>query len=301
MCKKHKYTIAIRETGALSIKRIAEGAKAKPHNILEKSIKKSSVARGHGTNATEVLTKLQQWDLDGFVGRWGANHELIGVRIDKIPDTVLEQLEIYRMEEGNNEPYVNQESGIAYVPLKLNEDGGGLAIEALKRIPEWKTYLYTGDYDLHEAYSAGAGGGQIPEASSAKVSLLNRLNKEIKSKGENSSMRSGKATLEGDIKTVHVEGDYAMFQHGDQATYRMNQHFEAKALEKTVAELVLAVATESDEPLAWCKRGEWFVTLNKKEHDIFGEKNNIKKPHVWSDKEDEKMKIPGGKKTEKYI
>ena len=74
VCKKHKYTIAIRETGALSIKRIEEGAKAKPHNILEKSIKKSSVNREYDTNADEVLAKLKEWDLDGFVGHWGANH-----------------------------------------------------------------------------------------------------------------------------------------------------------------------------------------------------------------------------------
>lgn len=294
ICKKYKYIIAIRETGALSIKRIEEGAKAKPHSILEKSIKESSVKKGYEKNADEVLAKLKEWDLDGFVGHWGANHELIGVRIDKIPDPILKQLNLYRQQEDSKEPYVNQEESAKYVPLNLNEDGGGLAIKALKQIPEWKTYLYTGDYDLHEAYKVGQ--GQIPEATKEKVNLLNNLNKGIEDRpGEARLIKGNKGT-----KTVEVEGDHAMFQHGDQATYRMNQHLEAQALEKKVAKLVRAVATESDEPLAWCNMGKWFVTLNKKEHDIFRQKNKLTKPHVWRNEEDRRT-ANGDKKTEKYI
>ena len=203
-------------------------------------------------------------------------------------------LNLYCQEEGSKEPYVNQKKSAKYVPLNLNEDGGGLAIKALKRIPEWKTYLYTGDYDLHEAYKVGR--GQIPEATREKVDLLNNLNKGIKDRPAEARLTKGKKNT----KTVKVEGDYAMFQHGDQATYRKNQHLEAQALEEKVAELVRAVATESDEPLAWCRMGDWFVTLNKTEHDIFRQKNKLKKSHVWSDKEDRRM-ASGDKKTEKYI
>ena len=292
VCKKHKYIIAIRETGALSIKRIEEGAKAKPHSMLEKSIKESSVRKGYEKNVDGVLAKLKEWDLDGFVGHWGANHELIGVRIDKIPQPILEKLNSQK--EGSNESYVNQKKSAKYVPLNLNEDGGGLAIKALKRIPEWKTYLYTGDYDLHEAYKVGQ--GQIPEATREKVNLLNNLNKGIEDRpGEARLTRGNNGT-----ETVELEGERAMFQHGDQATYRMNQHLEAQALEEKVAKLVRAVATESDEPLAWCRMGDWFVTLNKKEHDIFRQKNKLTKPHVWRDVEDLKTEN-GDKKTEKYI
>ena len=289
VCKKYKYTIAVRETGPLSIKRIAEVAKAKPHTILEKSIKESSLKRGHENNATEVLRKLVAWDLDGFVGHWNANNELIGVRIDKIPPEVRRVI------------YMETDGNIRYVPLNVNsslQSGGGFPIKQLQKLEGWQRYLYTGDYDLHEAYSAGAGGGQIPEATQEKVRLLNRLNQGIESKGTNSTMRSGEAKLEGNPKRVHVEGDYAMFQHGDQATYRMNQHLEAKALQSEVAQLVSAVATESNEPIAWCRMGEWFVTLEKHEHDVFRMVNNIKKPHTWSDKEDQRTKV--GKHKERY-
>ncbi|QLE45116.1 hypothetical protein FD723_32765 (plasmid) [Nostoc sp. C052] len=287
VCEKNKYTIAIRETGPLSIRRIAEGAKAKPHTILEKSIKESSVKKGYNNQAQEVLTKLEQWDLDGFVGHWNANNELIGLRIDNIPPKVERQV------------YIQKDNGIPYVPLNVNLPGGGLAILRLKRVTGWKQYLYTGDYDLHEIYSAGAGGGQIAEATPEKVRLLDRLNKGIQSQGRNSAMRSGKAELQGDPKRVHVEGEYAMFQHGDQATYRMNQHLEAQEMESNVAQLVQAVATESDEPIAWCRMGKWFVTLDKYEHDVFRIMHGIKKPHTWNNSEDQRTKT--GKHTEQYL
>jgi hypothetical protein len=288
VCQKHKYTIAIRETGALSIKRIAEGAKAKPHTILEKSIKKSSLERGHAQTANEILSKLEKWDLDGFVGHWNQDHQLIGLRIDNIPQEVEQQVDVHR------------DQGIPYVLLDLNSSDGGPTIVQLKKLTDWKKYLYTGDYDLHEAYSAqGGGGGQIPEATTQKVDLLNRLNEGVRTQGENSAMRGGKATLHGETNRVHVEGDYAMFQHGDQATYRMNQHLEAQELKTQVAKLVPAVATESEEPIAWCKMGQWFVTMNKLEHDVFRRVNKIKKPHTWSQKEDQRMER--GKQKEQYL
>ena len=47
--------IAIRETGPLSVRCILQGAKAKPHTILEKSIKDSSLRRGYGDQAANML------------------------------------------------------------------------------------------------------------------------------------------------------------------------------------------------------------------------------------------------------
>ncbi|MEK8174702.1 hypothetical protein NKH77_53620 [Streptomyces sp. M19] len=93
-----------------------------------------------------------------------------------------------------------------------------------------------------------------------------------------------------------------MFQHGDQATYRMNQYLEAQAQHKqrtadkrtryleggarrderaeeelapllpVVAKLVRAVATESNEPLGWCREGHWYVTMDRAEHAALREK-----------------------------
>ncbi|MEK8174701.1 hypothetical protein NKH77_53615 [Streptomyces sp. M19] len=91
--------------------------------------------------------------------------------------------------------------GEQYVPLTIGETGGGKDLTTLKSDPNWKRYLYTGDYDLHEVYSTVGGmrgGGQIAEASREKVNLLNRLNAGIAKNSENAGervTRSGWAVL----------------------------------------------------------------------------------------------------------
>ena len=90
VCKEKNYIISIRETGAPSIKRIAQGAKAKPHTILEKSIKTGSVSKAYDPSGKkknlweQIMKVVEALDLDGFVGHWDQSG-LIGVRIDGFP------------------------------------------------------------------------------------------------------------------------------------------------------------------------------------------------------------------------
>ncbi|WP_416971248.1 DUF4157 domain-containing protein [Streptomyces sp. 4F14] len=293
VCAQYHYTIAVRETGEFSIKRIAEGAKPKPHTILEKSIKPSSVKKEYGAEGSaDVLKWLAEEDLDGFVGHWGQGG-LLGVRIDKPSQEVLD-LDIVQ----------TGAKGEQYVPVKVLQPGGGPALTTLKTLSNWKTYLYTGDYDLHEAYSTMggmAGGGQIAEASTEKVNMLNRLNAGVERSSSTPVTRRGKAKLEG--HGLHMEDSaYAMFQHGDQATYRQNQYLEAEAegLKPVVAKLVKAVATESDEPMGWCRWGQWYVTMNKAEHAMLREKWGLTTPNSWSDEVVDRTE-QGKYKTAKYL
>jgi len=290
VCKKYHYTIAVRETGEYSIRRLAEGAKPKPHTILEKSVKPGSVKKEYGAGSKrpeqdlgQVLAWLAQEDLDGFVGHWG-DAGLEGVRIDDPPQSVLD-LGIVQTGPGNEQ----------YVPVTLLQPGGGDALTTLKTaVPNWKTLLYTGDYDLHEAYSwmgAMKGGGQIAEASDAKVHLLNRLNAGVANSSDDPVRRSGRA-VKGDHGLHMKNSAYAMFQHGDQATYRMNQILEAQAegMRPVVAKLVEAVATESNEPMGWCRWGQWYVTMNTDEHKLLREKWGLVTPNTWSDPDKQRTK-----------
>ncbi|MFJ6054885.1 hypothetical protein [Streptomyces sp. NPDC092307] len=277
-CKEHKYTICIRLTGEPSIRRISEGAKPKPHTILEKSIKESSIRAKYGTETAAVAQRLSELDLEGFVGHWG-EQGLLGVRIDNAPQEVL-GLGIVQVGK----------RGESYVPIDIGAQDGGEALVQLKTLTRWKQYLYTGDYDLHEAYAAmGGGGGQIPEATPEKVRLLNRLNSGISNNYEEGGIekvrRSGTAVKENG--TVHMQdgSEYAMFQHGDQATYRMNQYLEAAAEDQRLVKMVRAVATESDEPLAWCHFGQWYVTKNLVEHAILRNRWKLTPPHTWGSAE----------------
>ncbi|WP_407705605.1 DUF4157 domain-containing protein [Streptomyces niveiscabiei] len=290
VCKKYHYTIAVRETGEFSIRRIAEGAKPKPHTILEKSIKPSSVRKEYGREGSQadpeaVLAWLAQEDLDGFVGHWGQGG-LLGVRVD---DPSQEVLDLGIVETGAR--------GEEYVPITVLAPGGGPQLTALRGVPNWQTYLYTGDYDLHEAYSLMGGmrgGGQIAEASQQKVNLLNRLNAGVANSSAVPVRREGTARLEG--HGLHMEDSaYAMFQHGDQATYRMNQYLEAQAegMRPVVAKLVKAVATESDEPMGWCRWGQWYVTMNKDEHKLLRKQWGLTVPNSWTDEVMDRTPGPG--------
>lgn len=298
VCKKHRYTIAVRETGEHSIRRIAEGAKPKPHTILEKSIKDSSVRAKYGPGTSqpqqdpqEVLDWLHDRDLTGFVGHWDSGG-LAGVRADNPP-------------AGSRAADLLQHgaAGAPHVAVDTTTDGGGPALELLKTDPRWKQHLYTGDYDLHEAHAAagGTGGGQIPEATREKVKLLNQLNWGIAEYSQEAVKRSGTAALEGG--RVHMtDSAYAMFQHGDQATYRMNQYLESEVA-RHAAPLVQAVATETTEPLAWCAMGQWYVTMNLEEHAILRRKLGLKTPHTWGAKEVDRTRKPpeeGGYRTASF-
>lgn len=286
------YTFAIRSTGENSVKRIAEGAKPKPHTILEKSIKKGSFESHylfkntikHGRHWRTVI----EYDLDGFVGHWQGN-ELRGVRVDGIEkhfkhieqhadiNYTIDKIESndgymvgnpggftikayadnsaeekkstehtkinvkkftrykgtktkkgFKVSKDTDGNPVKDEEGYI-IELKMDEPNGMDDVFALQAVPEWQQYLYTGDYDLHEEYkkSGGFNMGQIPEGSDDKVHFLQRLNEEI-SKNPMQVFREGKTILSKQ-RIVHVkDGDYAMFQHGDQATYITNQLNESR-------------------------------------------------------------------------
>lgn len=282
ICKKKNYTLSIRETGLLSIHRIKQGAKAKPHSILEKTIKKSSLDKVYKEDGQKRLEQAKELDIDGFVGHWDGDN-LIGLRADNPDPEIMPWLQEIQPTPGAHQPTKKP----YYVPVDLNAPGGGYYLSGLKNQSRdrWQTFLYTGDYDLHEAYKNHH---QIVEATQQKVDLLNNLNKSIADSGVDVIKREGKFRLAGnEIKPVG-NTDYAMFQHGDQATYRMNQLLE-HGDEPGKAKLVKAVAEESDEPMAWCKNGYWFVTKNKKEHAELRQSWGLTTPHTWEQSEIDKI------------
>lgn len=246
-----KYIIGGRETGALSIARIAQGAKPKPHTILEKSVKKSSVP--------DLDKKPWASQLSGFVGHYEKD-VLVGLRTDGLKDN----------------PKVKEIEGGSYLTI---ED----ALEYLKteELQKKNAYMfYTGDYDLHEVYSGNA--KLIPEATPEKVTVLNLLNKSI---AEVDKKRTGVFKIDKDGLITHddsVEYKFAMFQHGDQSTYKMNQHLEAKKDDKKQAEVVAAVVNESKDPIGWNVRGKWYVTLNLEEHAALRAAFSLIPPAHWA-------------------
>lgn len=290
-CKQKNIILSVRDTGKLSLDRIEEGAKPKPHTILEKSIKESSLAKFH-PEAAEALRSEEPLevppniggvslnDLKGFVGHWSKEGELLGLRVDK-RDVRSADAEGSAHEKGiaSLQKYLSgKDSESPYIALNAFKDYK----EAFK--DTWQQFLYTGDYDLHEVYKHNKA---LMEGSKEKAKTLTGINKQIAAdqpKGplpvregtieaheETAVIGEGKHSRTVPASTLHAsEGsDYAMIQHGDQMGYITNQIHEGRLKKETLndkAQLVGVVASEASGPLAWCVRGNWYVTKNKQEH-----------------------------------
>lgn len=286
VCKKYHYTVSIRETGANSIKRIQEGAKPKPHSILEKSIKDSSVKKAYsGKDIKPIMDSVKKLNLDGFVGHWGSDG-LKGVRITNPPENVL--VSSGGLDHDNKE--------ILYVPVDLNHEKGGVALEQLKASDEnWQKHLFTGDYDIHESYRLDR---QIMDSTPEQVNFLTRLNIGI---AKEDPGREGEFHInQNQLSEVGEKSEHAMFQHGDQSTYTGAYIAQAKVAGESIAKLVEPVAQESNEPIAWCKNGDWYVTNDISQHDSLRNEFKLTKPSNWNEIEYEKTR-KGEKRTTRYL
>ncbi|MDF5713958.1 MAG: DUF4157 domain-containing protein [Rhizonema sp. NSF051] len=292
-CKKMNVILSVRDTGKLSLDRLQEGAKPKPHTILEKSIKESSLAKAH-PEAAAALKKgvvldvplniggVSLDDLKGFVGHWNEDTgELLGVRVAPKDVELGEEEGILGLV--HPDPKDAHSTGIRKLQPFIEDRNTDKPYIPLSKFAEfcaalpggkWKHFLYTGDYDLHEVYKHNKA---LVEGSKDKARVLTGINQQIaKDQGDNGlPLREGK--LEADEKTVRIgsrevpastihadaKSNYAMIQHGDQMGYITNQIHEGRLKQETrnnKAQLVGAVAEESPAPLAWCVRGLWYVT-----------------------------------------
>ncbi len=179
---------------------------------------------------------------------------------------------------------------------------------------EWKHFLYTGDYDLHEVYKHNKA---LVEGSKDKARVLTGINQQIaKSQQKDNNglpLRKGKlkaqeetvniGTREVPASTIHAdaESNYAMIQHGDQMGYITNQIHEGRLKQETrnhKAQLVGAVAEESSGSLAWCVRGVWYVTKDKIAHSTLRRTVGLTPSSGWREESQKAMRDGSSRTTE---
>jgi hypothetical protein len=236
---------------------------------------------------------------------------------------VLTEKELSRKVDNDNphaqglrviQPFVEgKDTNSPYIPMK----NFAAFCQALPN-NRWKQFLYTGDYDLHEIYKNNK---TLMEGSREKARLLTGINQHIahgqkkkEAKGapkmplregtihvEKASVKIGDKNREVSADTLHGGSPYAMIQHGDQMGYITNQVHEGRLRDETKnlkAQMVGAVAQESPDPLAWCVRGEWYVTKNLEEHSHFRTLVNVKASSGWSQKNQKAMRDGSSRTSE---
>lgn len=242
--RENNVAISVREAGENTIKGLGDGAAAKGHNILEKTIKRSSLSQIYksASDVDEVLKEIEKCGFVGKVGRWGFSG-LSGIyAYNNISDTDMTY-------------------DIDFKDPKNHE----LLNEWIKRrlvIP------YTGDYDVHDIIYFEDGVGVIPEADSKKEN-------EIKDK-INALVAEGDPARPFDKKVMNV------IRHGPQVNFvpYMWQH-EPETVKKDNGYLA-NVASPGPFPIAMVYKGEWQIFYEKEELFNFYKMTNTPLPEHWT-------------------
>lgn len=130
--QKGRFTVTFREAGEHTISCVGKGAPMKGHDILEKTIKESSLKKAYPNAGVResVTKKLKDAGLFGCVGHWDKSLGLVGLYI------------------------VGVSGGKEIIPLDVNN----LAPTLLKIQQYQNAVAYTGDYDTHDMLThRGAG------------------------------------------------------------------------------------------------------------------------------------------------
>lgn len=245
------FLLSIRPAGEPTLFQLDQGARPKPHDILEKTISANSLAAAYGPAAGYDLLKTlraQSPQIEGLVGRWSEPNdrrgtELLGIhfaRRDSVTDT--EGRPLCQMLTGNGK---NQ----FYLPLDLNDLGRSLAPLTQPHNVNWQRTAYTGDYDLHDLVVIGGSGRphNVVSDSDEEATALKQLNCGMS--GEH----------KGDSSVPNGVTPYTLFQHGPQV------NFMAHMMDKEPGRFRAMRVAESSFPVGVCDRGRWFRAMNIQE------------------------------------
>ncbi|MBZ5788753.1 hypothetical protein K8353_01410 [Burkholderia contaminans] len=237
--RKGRFAVSFRAAGAPTIAALALGAAAKGHDILEKTIKPSSIQKAYPETHAEVLSQVRSAGIEGYVGHW-ENGGLVGIYMSS--------------GHGLGDAVVN-----GVYPINI----GGLeeSLQALKNRPNWQSLPFTGDYDTHDMITfRGAGRPHtVLSESPEENEIIRSLNDAV-----------GKV----DPNRPPEDNEHNVIRHGPQVNYpsfMMNlEDLEAGNPKSVKREgFVGAVARPGEFPLAIVNRGKWSIVRNIEELDSF--------------------------------
>ena len=256
--KKFNIAVSIRESGASTLRCLALGAAAKGHDILEKTLKDSSVRSAYGDRAEEIMARVKAAKIDGYVGHWAPDgHGLIGIYVG--PEARDES-----QRPGLAAHLKTTADGKDYYPIDIDDLEGSL--KTLKGTADWPSIPFTGDYDLHDLLNLGSTRGPVTQGSGEEEKILTSVN-------------AGVCAVDDESRPPHLKHKNVV-QHGPQ--YNFVAHMAA---EERVHLLPGAVAKPSF-PLAMCDRGDWSVISNLEELKAFYNERKLNLKASWVNSDD---------------
>ncbi|AZE48349.1 Putative insecticidal toxin complex [Pseudomonas chlororaphis] len=231
--KKGNFAVSFRSAGKATLDALARGAAAKGHNILEKTIKKSSIEKAYGVkDAPNMLAAVRSAGIEGYVGQWVNN------------DTELAGIYLSGENEHDNPIY----------PIDMKNLESSLA--SLKSNENWSKIPFTGDYDMHDLITfRGAGRPRtVLTDSKEEQDIIDMMNREVAAVDTNRPF---------DVKQRNT------VRHGPQVNYL--SHMVASESKKVADNggVQGAVARPGEFPVAMLDRGRWTVLENIEQLDSY--------------------------------
>ncbi|WP_274718973.1 Insecticial toxin [Xenorhabdus bovienii] len=246
---KGNFAVSFRAAGKPTLEALSQGAAAKGHDILEKTIKQSSIEKAYGDQASDVLDKVRKAGIEGYVGHWVVSAEKSG-----------EELKGIYMSSGHGLSD-KQVKGKIY-DFDLNNLDASLS--ALKEQDKWAALPFTGDYDMHDMISFTTQPHSVPSDSPAEKKIIKLINQYV---------------AKSDPNRPFEDIEHNVIRHGPQVSY------PAFALDKEKAKksggLVKSVAEAGEFPVAFICKGVWTIVNNIKELDEFYKSIGAKMKVSW--------------------
>lgn len=278
-CKQNNVCISFRQAGEHTLKCLERGAGAKPHSILEKTIKNMEDTKVCGFFEGFPDQKQAKKLLTGMVGHWGSK-KVTGVYLTKAGEEVFAA---DKWEKGENE------NGRCYLKLETAEEKQKLSefFTKIEQDPKGLYYFsrlfFSGDYDIHDLLQAGE---IVPSV--RDMQLLKDLQEKLV-KGRKEQLK-GLCTEE-DFNEEAPE-DYQRVQHGAQHNYiaqMVNENAQLLQSGKcTMARLNYIVYTVANMslPILMCdgsKEAMWSIIDTKEELQAFYKGKGLQMKNTWED------------------
>ncbi|HCN5613314.1 TPA: hypothetical protein N6Y30_004920, partial [Escherichia coli] len=247
--RKGRFAVSFRAAGKYTLEAIAKGAAAKGHNILEKTIKPSSIEKVYGKMAKEKWNMLKQAGLTGYVGHWERN-ELKGIYMSSCHslDNFV-QNHIY--------------------PIDMRTQATlDKSIDSLRLSKNWEVQLFTGDYDTHDMITfRGAGRPRSVLVNSMEEKMIiNAINMEVSKI---------------DPRRPFNSVEYNVVRHGPQVNFSsyMLAHESQNVVDNNG--FLGSVARPGEFPIAMCDRGTWQIIYNLGELTAFYNSIGARIKETW--------------------
>ncbi|MFD3247915.1 RHS repeat-associated core domain-containing protein [Rahnella aquatilis] len=234
--------LSFRESGVYTIDALNNGAAAKGHNILEKTIKDKSVNAVYGQDSAQMLENAKNAGLIGLVGHWGgAAGAVSGIwvhNIEKAKD------EIFALDLSRNEDLTRFRDNIA----------------AKRIVP------YTGDYDMHDIVSKSSGAAPAV-GSEDETGIRHAINKNIAAVDPSRP-----------FEATHMNA----VRHGAQNNFVPYMWQEERHLVEQSQGYLGVVARPGPFPVAIVDGSDWTVVDTEAEWRHYFRSQKISQPEHWS-------------------